>query len=90
MSSYKQMSEYPVEHFVPLEGEGNEYLLGRLTLNKAHDGLSMEIDIVQKEGRKIYYSVDRLYRIDSDDEAIDLGVQKLADFLKGLSQKNSK
>lgn len=87
MNHNRQNSVYPVEHFVPLEGEGNEYLLGRLTLNKAHDGLSMEIDIVQKEGRKIYYSVDRLYQIDGDDEAIHLGIQKLADFLKNISRK---
>lgn len=75
--------EYPSEHFVPLEGE--PYLVGRLTLNKVHNGLSVEIDIVQKEGLKIFRSVDRLYGIDSDDEALDLGVQKLSEFLKSLA-----
>lgn len=75
----RNKTEYPVEHFVPLEGD--EYLLGRLTLNKAHDGLTMEIDIVQKEGRKIFCSVDRLYRISDDDEALHLGIQKLSEFL---------
>jgi len=71
---------YPSEHFVPIEGQ--EFLLGRLTLNKAHDGLTMEIDIVQKDSRKIWRSVDRLYRLQEDDEAIYLGVQRLSDYLK--------
>ena len=78
-----QKKEYPSEHFVPLEGE--PYLIGRLTLNKVHNGLSVEIDIVQKEGLKIFKSVDRLYGIDSDHEALDLGVQKLSEFLRSLS-----
>lgn len=73
-------STYPSEHFVPIEGQ--EFLLGRLTLNKAHDGLTMEIDIVQKDTRKIWRSVDRLYRLQEDDEAIYLGVQRLSDYLK--------
>lgn len=75
--------EYPQEHFVPLEGE--PYLIGRLTLNKVHNGLSVEIDIVIKEGLKIFKSVDRLYGIDGDHEALDLGVQRLSEFLKSLS-----
>lgn len=71
--------QFPIEHFVPLEG--NEHLLGRLVLNKAHDGLTMEIDIVLKEGRKIFCAVDRLYRLDAEDEALHLGIQKLSEFL---------
>jgi len=73
-------NSYPSEHFVPLTG--NDYLLGRLTLNKAHDGLTMEIDIVQKESRKIFRSVGRLYHLIDDDEALHLGIQKLAEFLR--------
>ncbi|MCR9203939.1 MAG: hypothetical protein NXH75_05150 [Halobacteriovoraceae bacterium] len=76
-------NDYPSEHFVPLDGE--PYLIGRLILNKVHNGLSVEIDIVQKEGLKIFKSIDRLYGIESDHEAIDLGVQKLSEFLKSLS-----
>ncbi len=73
--------EYPCEHIVPLAG--NEYLLGRLTLNFAHDGLSVEIDIIQKESRKIFRNVARLYKIEDHDEALYLGVQKLSEFLNG-------
>lgn len=77
--SSRSKMEFPSEHFVPLEGD--EYLLGRLTLNKAHDGLTVEIDIVQKEGRKIFCSVDRLYHLSDVDEALHLGIQKLSEFL---------
>ena len=80
--------EFPMEHFVPLDGD--EYRLGRLTLNKAHDGLSVEIDIVQKEGRKIFCSVDRLYNLSDADEALHLGIQKLSEFLIKQTSKHSK
>lgn len=73
---------YPMEHIVPLTGD--EYLLGRLTINHAHDGLSVEIDIVQKESRKIFRNVGRLYKIADHDEALHLGVQKLSEFLNSL------
>jgi len=78
-------TEYPKEHFVPLEGE--PFLLGRISINSVHNGLSVEIDIVQKEGRKIFTSVDRLYGIDGDDEALHLGVQKLSEFLNRQRSK---
>jgi hypothetical protein len=42
----------------------------------------MEIDIVQKESRKIFRSVGRLYHLSDDDEALHLGIQKLAEFLR--------
>ncbi len=80
MDETYRAKQFPIEHFVPLEG--NEHLLGRLVLNKAHDGLTMEIDIVLKEGRKIFRAVECLYRIEDEDEALHLGVQKLAEFLE--------
>lgn len=79
MDETYRAKQFPIEHYVPLEG--NENLLGRLILNKAHDGMTMEIDIVLKEGRKIFCAVDRLYRLEDEDEAVHLGVQKLAEFL---------
>lgn len=62
--------------------ESHPHLLGRLSLNLVQDGISVEIEIVQKEGRKIWAMVDRLYGIESDIEAMDLAVQKLADYLR--------
>ncbi len=72
--------QFPREVLVPLES--HPHLLGRLTLNLVHDGVSVEIEIVQKEGRKIWALVDRLYQIESDDEAMDLAVQRLSDYLE--------
>ena len=71
--------EFPREILVPLES--HPHLLGRLTLNLVHDGVTVEVEIVQKEGRKIWAMVDRIYGIDSDHEAMDLAVQKLSDYL---------
>jgi len=71
--------QFPREVLIPLES--HPHLLGRLTLNLVHDGVSVEIEIVQNEGRKIWAIVDRLYGIDSDDEAMDLAVQRLSDYL---------
>ena len=72
--------QFPREVLVPLDS--HPHLLGRLTLNLVHDGVSVEIEIVQKEGRKIWAMVDRMYGIDSDDEAMDLAVQRLSDYLE--------
>ncbi len=72
--------EFPREVLVPLES--HPHLLGRLTMNLVHDGVTVEIEIVQKEGRKIWAMVDRIYRIDSDHEAMDLAVQRLSDYLR--------
>lgn len=71
--------QFPREVLIPLES--HPHLLGRLTLNLVHDGVSVEIEIVQREGRKIWAIVGRLYGIDSDDEATDLAVQRLSDYL---------
>jgi len=71
--------QFPREVLIPLES--HPHLLGRVTLNLVHDGVSVEIEIVQNEGRKIWAIVDRLYGIYSDDEAMDLAVQRLSDYL---------
>ena len=44
---------------------------------------SVEIDVVQKESRKIFKHVDILYHFEDEQEAIDAGVQRLSQFLKG-------
>lgn len=71
-------SEYPIEKYIPLNG--HDHLLGRLVINKVHDGLNVEVDIVLEEGRKIWVSVARLYKILDFDEAVYLGVQALSDY----------
>jgi len=72
------MEEYPQDYFVKIENE--EHHLGRITLNKAKH-FNVEIDIVQKESKKIFRHVDILFNIEDKTEAIDSGVQVLAKFL---------
>ncbi len=74
------INEFPAEFFVKLEG--NEFLLGRLSINKMNSSYWVEIDIVQKESKKIWAHVTDLYGINELDEAIDRSVQSLSDYLK--------
>ncbi|RLA61974.1 MAG: hypothetical protein DRQ88_00695 [Epsilonproteobacteria bacterium] len=73
------MEEYPQDYFVKIENE--EHHLGRITINRASH-FNVEIDIVQKESKKIFQHVDMLFNIEDKTEAIDSGVQVLAKFLK--------
>ncbi len=78
------ITEFPAEYFIKLEG--NEFLLGRLSINKLNHSFWVEIDIVQKESRKIFAHVGDLHGISDLDEAIVRSVQTLSEFLK---KKNS-
>lgn len=74
------ISEFPAEFFVKLEGQ--DFLLGRLSINKMNSSFWVEIDIVQKESKKIWAHVGNLYGVAELDEAVDRSVQTLSDFLK--------
>jgi len=78
--SIKSMSPFPIEHFVPITND--EHRLGRIVINQNHDGMSAEIDIVLKEGYKIFCAVDRLCKLEDQKEALDLAVQRLSEFLR--------
>jgi len=73
--------EYPQDFFVNIDNE--ESRLGRITLNLHGEAFTVEIDIVQKESRKIWHHVDTLYKVDSRDDALQMGVQRLSQFLRG-------
>ena len=77
------ISEFPAEYFIKLEG--NDFLLGRLSINKMNLAFWVEIDIVQKESKKIWAHVGDLHGISDVDEAIVRSVQTLSDFLKNKS-----
>ncbi len=74
-----KISEFPAEFFIKLEGQ--EFLLGRLSVNKMNDSFWVEIDIVQKESKKIWAHVGNLYGVNELDEAVDRSVQTLSDYL---------
>ena len=73
------IKEFPAEFFIKLEGQ--EFLLGRLSINKMNQSFWVEIDIVQKESKKIWAHVGNLYGIKELDEAVDMSVQSLSDYL---------
>jgi len=75
-----KISEFPAEFFIKLEGQ--DFLLGRFAINKMNQSFWVEIDIVQKESKKIWAHVGNLYGISGLDEAIDRSVQTLADYVQ--------
>jgi len=74
------ITEFPTEYFVKLEG--NEFLLGRLSINKMNASFWVEVDIVQKESKKIYAHVGNLYNVSDLDEAVISSVQMLSKYVK--------
>lgn len=77
--------EFPAEYFIELKGE--DYLVGRLMINKMNANYWVEVDIVQKESRKIWSHVGDIHNNTDLDEAVHQSVQLLSDFLKKF--KNS-
>ncbi len=73
--------EYPQDFFVNIDND--QHRLGRITLNLHSDGYVVEIDIVQKESRKIWHHVDTLYKLEQADDALQIAVQRLSQFLSG-------
>ena len=74
------IKEFPAEFFIKLEGQ--DHLIGRLSINKMNQSFWVEIDIVQKESKKIWAHVGNLYGIKELDEAVDQSVQALSDYLQ--------
>jgi hypothetical protein len=72
--------EFPQEFFVPLTGE--HFFEGRLTVNLLGQKYCVEIDLIQSESKKIWKHLTILYGLESKQEAIDHGMQKLAEMLK--------
>ena len=73
-----QITEFPAEYFIKLEGQ--DFLLGRLSINKMSGSFWVEIDIVTKESKKIFAHVGNIYNISDLDEAITTSVQKLSNY----------
>ena len=74
-----QITEFPAEYFIKLDGQ--DFLLGRLSINKMNSSYWVEIDIVQKESKKIFAHVGNLYNTSDLDEAVTRSVQMLASYV---------
>ncbi len=74
------ITEFPAEYFIKLDGQ--DFLLGRLSINKMNSSYWVEIDIVQKESKKIFAHVGNLYNTADLDEAVNRSVEMLAQYVK--------
>jgi hypothetical protein len=74
------ITEFPTEFFIKLDGQ--EFLLGRLSINKMNSSFWVEVDIVQKESKKIFAHVGNLYNVSDLDEAVTSSVQMLSSYVK--------
>lgn len=74
------ITEFPAEYFIKLDGQ--DFLLGRLSINKMNSSYWVEIDIVTKESKKIYAHVGNLYNTADLDEAVNRSVEMLAKYVK--------
>lgn len=79
------ITEFPAEYFIKLEGQ--DFLLGRFSINKMNQSYWVEIDIVQKESKKIWAHVGNLYGVSELDEAVDRSVQTLSDYIHKNQKK---
>jgi glutathionyl-hydroquinone reductase len=75
-----RINSFPYEAFIKLEND--DFYEGRITVNLVNSGYNAEIDIVNKESKKIFKHVEILYNQETAEEALEMGVQKLASFLK--------
>ncbi len=73
------ITEFPAEYFIKLDGQ--DFLLGRLSINKMNSSFWVEIDIVQKESKKIFAHVGNLYNVSDLDEAVTSSVQMLSGYV---------
>ncbi len=73
-------NEFPKDFFIDVPG--NDYLVARLTVHQMTTDFMVEIDIILRESSKIWTHVGTFYKISSENDAVDRGVQYLADYLK--------
>lgn len=76
---------FPCDYYIPLTND--TFREGRITVNRLSDHFYLEVDIVQKDSRKIFYHIgvfDCPKELDFQ-EALDYGHQKMAHFLRSIS-----
>lgn len=79
------MGEYPREKYIDLEN--NPYLLGRITIHHVKEDYHVEVDIIHKDSHKIFKHVDIVYRQQSSEEALIVGIQRLRQFLESVEKE---
>ncbi|MCB9092983.1 MAG: hypothetical protein H6620_10540 [Halobacteriovoraceae bacterium] len=59
------------------------YYEGRITVDQLKKEFTVEVCLVHAESQKIFQFVDQLYGFDDPKDALDSGVQRLSQYLKG-------
>lgn len=77
----KQMTSFPCEFFIELEGI-SPFLVGRIVISQHGHTFNAEIDIVQSESGKIHNHVNIIYGEDDPREMLDLAVHNLKQYLQ--------
>ncbi len=72
--------DFPLEFY--FEIQNNPHHLGRVQVFKNVSGHQTEIDILTREGHKIFHHIGILFNMESEEEAIAAGKESLAKFLK--------
>lgn len=75
---------HPIEKYVDLEN--NPYLIARITVNQIKEDFILDVDIIYRESHKIFKHIDSIFNIQSSEEAIILGVQRLRKFLDDIEK----
>jgi hypothetical protein len=78
--------DYPKDFFIPFEND--QYKEGRLTLNFHENFYSVEIDILQKGSRKIFYHVGLITHLESEQEAVEAGIFKMKSFFTEVGSRS--
>ena len=73
------MTEYPKEFLLPIDSA--PYHWGKISINKISTGFYSEVQIVFKEGQKIFVHIDTLFNFTSEEECLNTSVQTLSNFL---------
>lgn len=81
------MKEFPLEKYIDLEN--NPYLMGRITIHHVKEDFHAEVDIIHRESHKIFKHVDIVYRQNSSEEALIVGVQRLRTFLEQIEREQT-
>ncbi|WP_127717401.1 hypothetical protein [Halobacteriovorax sp. HLS] len=76
-------NDFPKDFFVLIEGD--EFREGRISVNKLHDQYMAEIDIVQKDTRKIWRHVKSIYSCVTERDALQDASYLLGKYLRGES-----
>ena len=72
--------DFPKEHLIELKGL-SPFLIGRIVVSERGNLYDAEIDIIQNESGKIFNHIGILYGEMDAQEAFNLGVHQLKQFL---------